>query len=210
MFRSEPSRPPMPTSPSAQLDPPRRRTYDASPPGFILITTDLRPIYANGMALRILGHLIQSPESVKWEAVQTQLRLILQTTEYCRDSHPPAPFTSGRRRYLCRSFRLNVQADHTHPPLVALVMERLPHAHGDVLEASRRFHLSPRECETVVHLTHGLTNKEIAQRMKVSPNTVKQFIRLTMSKMSVTSRSGILGKALGRVANSDQSSKGSR
>ena len=38
--------------------------------------------------------------------------------------------------------------------------------------------------------------KEIAERMHVSPNTVKQFVRLIMSKMQVATRSGVLGKLL--------------
>jgi len=75
-------------------------------------------------------------------------------------------------------------------------MERPMQFHAGLLDANRRFNLSPRECETVQHLTYGLTNKEIAQRMNISPNTVKQFLRLIMSKMSVTTRSGILGKLL--------------
>jgi DNA-binding CsgD family transcriptional regulator len=59
---------------------------------------------------------------------------------------------------------------------------------------SREFHLSPRECETVRYLSQGLTTKEVAHHMSVSPNTVKQFVRLIMSKMGVTTRSGIVGK----------------
>jgi len=112
------------------------------------------------------------------------------------DSLPPVVFTSGRRRYVCRSFRFDLGESDAHSPLVALLMEREPQAHASVLEASRRFHLSPRECETVLYLSRGLTTKEIAQHMSVSPNTVKQFVRITMSKMGVTTRSGILGKLL--------------
>jgi DNA-binding CsgD family transcriptional regulator len=43
----------------------------------------------------------------------------------------------------------------------------------------------------------GLTSKEIAERMKISPSTVKAFLRLVMVKMSVSTRSGIVGKVLG-------------
>ena len=82
----------------------------------------------------------------------------------------------------------------TRQPTVALVLERLHHGSAGLYEASRRFHLSPRERETVQRLIEGLTTKEIAVRMSVSPNTVKQFVRLVMSKMSVTTRSGIVGR----------------
>jgi len=43
-------------------------------------------------------------------------------------------------------------------------------------------------------LMDGLTSKEIAVRMNVTPNTVKTFVRLIMSKMAVSTRSGIVGK----------------
>jgi DNA-binding CsgD family transcriptional regulator len=61
---------------------------------------------------------------------------------------------------------------------------------------SHRFGLTAREEETVQLLVEGLTSKEIATRMKISPNTVKGFIRLIMVKMNVFTRSGIIGKIL--------------
>ena len=42
----------------------------------------------------------------------------------------------------------------------------------------------------------GLSSKEIASRMSISPNTVKAFLRVIMVKMGVTSRSGVVGKIL--------------
>ena len=59
-----------------------------------------------------------------------------------------------------------------------------------------RFQLTDREIEAVQHLADGLTSKEIAQRMNISPNTVKVFLRLVMLKMGVTTRSGVIGKLM--------------
>ena len=56
--------------------------------------------------------------------------------------------------------------------------------------------MSPRERETIQHLIDGLTTKEVARRMNVSPNTIKQFIRLIMSKMGVTTRLAMVRKIL--------------
>ena len=41
-----------------------------------------------------------------------------------------------------------------------------------------------------------MVTKEIAAHMGISVNTVKAFIRLLMGKMGVTTRSGIVAKAL--------------
>jgi DNA-binding CsgD family transcriptional regulator len=60
-----------------------------------------------------------------------------------------------------------------------------------------QFNLTPRELETVRFLVEGLTSKEIAERMNISPNTVKAFLRIVMVKMGVSTRSGVVGKVVG-------------
>jgi DNA-binding CsgD family transcriptional regulator len=46
------------------------------------------------------------------------------------------------------------------------------------------------------YLLKGLSGKEMAIRMNISPNTVKAFVRLIMIKMGVSSRSAIVARAL--------------
>jgi DNA-binding CsgD family transcriptional regulator len=41
-----------------------------------------------------------------------------------------------------------------------------------------------------------MSSKAIADRMELSPNTVKTFLRLIMIKMGVTSRSAIVSKII--------------
>ncbi|PYU27023.1 MAG: hypothetical protein DMG30_00465 [Acidobacteria bacterium] len=65
---------------------------------------------------------------------------------------------------------------------------------ADILNICHNYHLSRREGETVRFLIEGLTNKEIAARMGISPDTVKVFLRLAMMKMGVSSRTGIMSK----------------
>src|SRR5438105_4267326 len=62
------------------------------------------------------------------------------------------------------------------------------------LNIGHKYQLSRRELETVRFLIEGLTSKEIAARMGISPHTVKVFLRLAMKKMGVSSRSGIMSK----------------
>ncbi|PYU54649.1 MAG: hypothetical protein DMG55_30720, partial [Acidobacteria bacterium] len=42
----------------------------------------------------------------------------------------------------------------------------------------------------------GLTGKAIANRMNISPNTVKAFLRMIMIKMGVSSRSEVVIKII--------------
>lgn len=159
---------------------------------------NFRPIYANNAAFRILSYSSEWHEANEEASAQERLQFILQATQYTSNTLSHARFVSGRRHYVCRSFLLDAREGDTRPQLVAVLMERHRQLQGGLREVSRQFHLSPREYETVLHLIKGLTTKEIAQSMRVSPNTVKQFVRLIMSKMSVTTRSGILGKLLAR------------
>jgi DNA-binding CsgD family transcriptional regulator len=164
--------------------------------GFLLIDLNLKPIHTNQAAALILHYPNMPPETDNTAALQERLRSILQL-EHMTPGSAPTTFFSGRRRYVCRSFLLESREDGLWSSIVALVLERRPRDPVELSEVRRRFHLSRREGETVQYLIHGLTTKEVAQRMSVSPNTIKQFVRLIMSKMGVTTRSGIIGKLIG-------------
>ncbi|MCU1237533.1 MAG: transcriptional regulator, LuxR family [Candidatus Solibacter sp.] len=65
----------------------------------------------------------------------------------------------------------------------------------DTLEmVSAEYRLTVRELQALRGVLTGLTSKEVAEQMSISPNTVKAFLRLVMVKMGVTSRTGILTK----------------
>ena len=49
--------------------------------------------------------------------------------------------------------------------------------------------LSPREAEILALITQGLTNQQIAERVYLSINSIKTYIRSAYRKMQVTSRS---------------------
>jgi DNA-binding NarL/FixJ family response regulator len=52
----------------------------------------------------------------------------------------------------------------------------------------RDFGLSPREAEILALITHGLSNQEIADRVYLSINSVKTYIRSAYRKINVTRR----------------------
>lgn len=105
-------------------------------------------------------------------------------------------FRSGNRRYSCRAFRLDCNDRGKSHFWIALLLERFSSGTAAVTELSKQFDLTARERETVELLVQGLTSKEIATRMNISPNTVKAFLRLVMVKMDVSTRSGIVGRVV--------------
>jgi uncharacterized protein YjbI with pentapeptide repeats/DNA-binding CsgD family transcriptional regulator len=61
------------------------------------------------------------------------------------------------------------------------------------------YRLTAREHECLFGMVDGLTSKEIAQRMNVSPNTIKSFMRMIMIKMGVTTRAGLIATVMGSL-----------
>jgi DNA-binding CsgD family transcriptional regulator len=193
-------------------------------PGLIIVNAALGIVGSNSEALRILT-FPEDPGRIP----RLESWLSNKVNSIFLDRQPPFrvanEFRSAKRTYLCRSFPLG-NLEHrpaAHPKngqissagLLVLLLERINSEAITIAEVSRHFGLTDREQETVKFLLEGLTSKEIAQRMKISPNTVKAFIRLVMVKMDVSTRSGIIGKIAGwkassglELANGNGSSRG--
>ena len=108
-------------------------------------------------------------------------------------------FSSGKRSYHCRAFPLDYHSKGPSHPIMALLLERRSSGSVQVSQVSEQFNLTGREREALGHLLQGLTSKEIASRMNISPNTVKAFLRLVMIKMGVSTRCGIVGKTVAAI-----------
>jgi DNA-binding CsgD family transcriptional regulator len=63
-------------------------------------------------------------------------------------------------------------------------------------QVCQQFKLTQREREVLEYLLQGMSSKVIANRMNLSPSTVKAFLRLIMIKTGASSRSAMVGKIL--------------
>jgi DNA-binding CsgD family transcriptional regulator len=164
--------------------------------GFLLMQESCKPIYANDEAIAILAYPekpinIESLEGFLIRKVQS----ILGDKQSSIESGVVTQLISGKRRYLCRAFPLRTSTPRPGDVSnFALLIERYPTAPFDISKLAEQYHLTDREQEAITYLLQGLTSKEIAVRMKISPNTVKAFLRLVMVKMGATTRSGIVGR----------------
>jgi DNA-binding CsgD family transcriptional regulator len=166
-------------------------------PGFMLLDTSLHPVAFSPEMLRILAYptkleRIKQPSLFMFDKVRSGL----VNQQGGRDLDFVKLYKSGNRRYICRSFRLECSENGKMRYWVGILLERYSSAPTAVTELSKHFDLTCRERETVEFLLQGLTSKEIANRMNISPNTVKAFLRLVMVKMDVSTRSGIVGKVV--------------
>jgi DNA-binding CsgD family transcriptional regulator len=158
--------------------------------GFLLVDASLEPVYVNAEAVQVLTYP-QSPTEIVAlnKFLSEKYRALLSEDQ----SSLAGQFTSGRRQYLYRVLPVASRSD-VPSYATAVLFERRAERSIDIAQAAAEFHLSCREQETVAHLSKGLTSKEIAQRMDISPYTVKTYIRLVMIKMGVATRSGVVGK----------------
>ena len=61
-------------------------------------------------------------------------------------------------------------------------------------QAKERFQLTDREQAVIEHLAKGWTNKEIANALGITEQTVKEHIKHIMQKTKSTTRTGILAQ----------------
>jgi len=166
----------------------------ASQAGIVVTDAALKCYAFNAEAIQILT-FPDPPEKI--QDVHALLKERLRSRLFERPNSPPLNhLTSGRRMYLCRSFLVNVDgnAPNNSRRGMVLLLERKSNGLLNVDSIAGRFALTERERETVRLLFEGLTSKEIAIRMQISPHTVNAFVRLIMVKMGVSNRSGIVGK----------------
>jgi DNA-binding CsgD family transcriptional regulator len=163
--------------------------------GVVIVDASLNVVAANVHAVQILAFPVGSEKARRPSALLREKISSLVPRGSQKESVNVREFRSGRRTYLCRSFVLDPSGSSS--PAHVLMLERRASNTTALSEAHERFGLTPREQETIQLLMEGLTSKEIAERMKISPSTVKAFLRLVMVKMSVSTRSGIVGKVLG-------------
>jgi DNA-binding CsgD family transcriptional regulator len=168
--------------------------------GFLLLDTSLNLIASNPEAVQILSYP-SKPDRIKQLNVflSDRVRTVLMDGQ-SSESNGVKEYQSGRRRYICRRFQIDCNGRYALQPAIAMLFERTATPDLALEELCRQFDLTHRERETVELLVQGLTTKEIANRLSISPNTVKAFVRIVMVKMNVSTRSGIVGRLTGARA----------
>jgi len=109
-------------------------------------------------------------------------------------------FRSNGSEYVCRVFQIEPQNSLLQQAVLVLHFEKGASAPPDaVFQVAADYGLTDREQEALVGISLGLTSKELAKRMNISPNTVRAFLRLIMIKMDVSTRGGVVAKILDRA-----------
>jgi DNA-binding CsgD family transcriptional regulator len=165
--------------------------------GFLLTDSSMRPVLFNAEAIEILSYPDKLAKLTHSDVLlAAKIRSTLVSQQASGKSPFVTEFRSGRRRYFCRTFFVDSHAKDPSGACVAALLERGPSGLAPLSQASRQFNLTQREREALGHLLQGLTIKGIANRMDISPNTVKAFLRMIMIKTGVSSRSAMVSKII--------------
>jgi DNA-binding CsgD family transcriptional regulator len=166
--------------------------------GFVVADASFAPLFANQEAIAILSYPGTASYSLV-EVLQKKIRPGLANAQLPASNHnghtPVLELKSGRRTYTCRAFPL-ARNGRTSSTATMVVLERANSNPLSLSRLSQRFHLTHREQQAVALLLQGLSNKEMAENMGISANTVKAFLRMATIKMGASSRSGIVTKIL--------------
>src|SRR6266481_7853791 len=164
--------------------------------GFLLLDAFLRPIYASEEALAVLAYPgVPSKNKGFDNFLQSRIRSLIPSNGH-HNGITASKFlneiTSGRRRYQLRAFSLKSNLGIEREPAIGLLLERNQRDSIDLESVARKFRLTRRERETVELLLQDHSTKQIANRMGISPNTAKAFLRSVMFKVGAENRTGIV------------------
>lgn len=175
----------------------RIKKGSGSAEGFLLLNSSFHPIFVNRAAAEILSYpqKVESTRSFE-EYLTSRVQGLLVSRNSTHRQTVAHEIQSGSRMYRCRAYRVNSLGEGDPQGSLAVILERISNRSGSLVQAYEKFALTNREREVLRFLVTGLTTKQIATGMDVSPNTVKAFLRMIMVKMGVSTRSGVVGKAL--------------
>lgn len=165
--------------------------------GLLVMDAFLNPIAADPGATAILtianqGANRSSPSSL---FLPLELQAVLKDYDP-KDLPSNVPFRVGNTGYNCRAYVIHPQHLENGPPMIAIHFQKDTCVNNSIARVAALYHLTDREQQALQGIAAGLTSKEIAAGMSISPNTVKSFLRIIMLKMGVATRVGLVGKLL--------------
>jgi len=157
--------------------------------GLILLDCSLKPLAFDRGAAAILNHPNQP-------SIPEEILRDLRGLSPAEWPSTKSIFRRGKSEYICQAYLLECEAWPHEQFVVVLHLEKRTSIDNAIHKAVMKYNLTERERQALEGISMGLSNKQLSERMSISPNTVRAFLRLVMVKMSVTSRSAIVAKLL--------------
>jgi DNA-binding CsgD family transcriptional regulator len=165
--------------------------------GVILTNLSLKPVAFDAGATAIVtdhNHRLGNRNGAL--CLPEQMISVLNHIKPRNGSSARATVRLGEQQYVCRVRIMTPQTCNGMQPMLLLHLHRDRAAVDAVYQIAGEYDLTDRETQALLGLARGLTSKEVAEEMHISPHTVKAYVRLIMIKLGVTRRAGIVGKLL--------------
>ncbi len=175
--------------------------------GIIFMDANYHPIASDRGAEAILSEL-QGDNGSRPGELPAQILSVLHGRPKGDLDRTSVHLKAGSREYTLRIFVISPQNGFQSAPIFALHLKREVSVMDAVHQVGIDYHLTDREQEVLLGVSMGLTSKELATRMNISPNTVKAFLRMLMLKMGASNRAGIVGKLLEQNGNHQGGGRG--
>lgn len=171
----------------------------------VLLNSTYSPLYVSTEAARLLLYPAKVEDmSLAATAIAGKVQEMIATGSRKEGDYRYGFLESAGRAYMWNVTRCD-EWTATDTPWNYVLMIRAAELPQDKIKTiTRQFNLAPRQEQVLAYLFQGLTSKEIANFMDLSPHTVKIHIRALMNKLQVTTRTALVGRVLS--ANSSTSS----
>ena len=182
-----------------------------SGPGIVVLSTSMQLLHMNRQASELSKHINESEKSSEARKVASGV-LPKPLTELCSEIIKALQVRTEAKDWeqfevkvlagdpsrpiLLRGFGLPDKAGVQQSRIVVTMEEVGRKQQATTDQAKARFQLTDREHTVVEHLAKGWTNKEIANALGITEQTVKEHIKHIMRKTSSTTRTGILSQVL--------------
>ncbi len=195
----------------ATADPGENIADQRAGPGIVVLSTSMQLLHMNRQAVDLSRQINESEKDSKEGKVASGV-LPTCLTELCGEIVKALHVRTEAKDWeqfevkalagdpdhpiLLRGFGLPDRGGIEHSRIVVTMEEvgRQPKATTE--QAKDRFHLTEREHSVIVHLIKGWTNKEIANALGITEQTVQEHIKHIMRKTNATTRTGILAQVL--------------
>ena len=175
--------------------------------GIVVLSSSMQLLHMNRQAAE-LSKLINMAESCGAPAKSAQGVLPAALTELCTEVLKALQVRTEAKDWeqfevkriagnpnqpvLLRGFGLPDRGGIQYARLVVTLEELGRRQQLNTDQAKERFQLTNREQSVVENLAKGWTNKEIANALKITEQTVKEHIKHIMRKTNSTTRTGVL------------------
>src|SRR6267143_3799401 len=177
-------------------------------PGIMLLTSSMKLLYKDRRAWELCQQIIQCQDGITANGVlpRAVASLVDQIQKTLKVRPDPKDWEQIQLRHVVNTLHSSILLcgtaliDQTNAQtrILIVISEVGIGAWQDtvIVQAKEEFHLTARETMVVQHLLKGWTNKEIANEMRLSEQTIKKHFKRLAEKTRTTTRTGIAMKII--------------